>query len=115
MSPAVLVVLLISVVGGAFVVLGMRPDIKGADARRLVAGGAKLVDVRTPAEFASGHVPGAVNIPLDALERRLAELGPRDGAIILYCASGARSGQAKRMLASKGFASVHNMGAMSAW
>jgi rhodanese-related sulfurtransferase len=115
MSPAVLTVLLIAVIGGLFVVFGMRPDIKGGDARRLVAGGAKLLDVRSPGEFAAGHLPGAVNIPVDALERRLAELGPKDGTIVLYCASGARSAQAKRALVAKGFVSVHNLGPMSAW
>ena len=115
MSPAIVVVLLISVVGGVFVVFGMRPDIKGIDARKLVAGGAMLLDVRSPAEFASGHLPGAINIPVESLERRIAELEPRDREVVVYCASGARSAQAKRVLAAKGFATVHNLGSMGAW
>lgn len=43
---------------------GRRGDVRGEEARKLVAGGARLLDVRTSREFAAGHLPGAVNIPL---------------------------------------------------
>lgn len=85
------------------------------DIKDLVASGATLVDVRTPAEYASGHIDGAVNVPVDTLSERLKELGPKDSNIVLYCRSGARSGRAKAMLEQQGFERVVNLGAMSRW
>lgn len=89
--------------------------VSGSEARRLVGSGALLVDVRTPKEFSTGHIDGAVNIPLQGLDQRLGELGAKDRAIVLYCRSGNRSGRARRMLESAGFRSVHDLGAMSRW
>ena len=76
----------------------------------LLQNGAVIVDVRSAAEFASGNVPGSVNLPLPELGLRLAELN-KDRDVVLCCASGSRSGMAKLMLKSKGFAKVHNAGA----
>ena len=92
-----------------------RPDISGAAARDLLGKGARLVDVRTPAEFATAHLEGARNIPVGELGRRSGELGGKERPVIVYCASGARSGAAKRMLKSAGFAEVYNLGAMGNW
>jgi rhodanese-related sulfurtransferase len=86
-----------------------------AEAHRLVESGARLVDVRTPGEFAGGHLPGALNIPLSDLEARAGELKKDPKPVVLYCASGVRSGQAKRILASAGIAEVYDLGAMSRW
>jgi NADPH-dependent 2,4-dienoyl-CoA reductase/sulfur reductase-like enzyme/rhodanese-related sulfurtransferase len=61
-----------------------------------------LLDVRTPEEFAQGHIPGAVNVPLDELRRRHAEL-PRDRAIAAYCQVGQRGYVATRILLQAGF------------
>jgi phage shock protein E len=77
-----------------------------------IAGGARVVDVRTPAEFADGAYPGAVNIPLAALPARMIELEPKDKPIVLYCASGARSGQGMRLLKQNGFVDVINAGGL---
>lgn len=85
------------------------------DARALVAQGAVLLDVRTPGEFASGHLPGAVNIPVDELPRRVAEVGPKERAVVVYCRSGARSGRAASVLRAEGYARVEDIGAMSRW
>ena len=71
--------------------------------------GAVFVDVRSVAEFASGHAPGSINIPLPELKARLGEL-PKDRDVVLCCASGSRSGMAKMMLKSSGFQKVHNAG-----
>ncbi|MBI3199925.1 MAG: rhodanese-like domain-containing protein [Myxococcales bacterium] len=90
-------------------------DVSAVEARTLVEGGALLLDVRTPAEFASGHLPGAVSIPLAELEGRVAELGPKDRPVVTYCASGVRSAVASRLLAGAGFGKVKNLGAMSRW
>jgi phage shock protein E len=80
--------------------------------REKIAAGARVVDVRTPAEFQDGAYRGAVNIPLSSLAARLKELEPKDKPIVLYCASGARSGQAARMLKQAGFADVINAGGL---
>lgn len=92
-----------------------RGDVSATDARRLVQGGAKLVDVRSPDEFAGGHIEGAVNIPVQELDGRMSELGPKDTTVIVYCRSGARSAHAARMLKSAGYGAVHNLGAMGRW
>jgi phage shock protein E len=68
------------------------------------------VDVRTPEEFAARHVPNALNVPLDSLERRLSELGPKDRPLVLYCRSGARSSVAAVILARAGFEHVTDAG-----
>ncbi len=117
MTPVVL-----KVVGGIAValvvgyLLFMRGgDVTGSEARRLVEGGALLVDVRTPEEFAAGHISGAVNIPVQELDQRMKELEPKDRSVVLYCRSGNRSGHAARMLKSAGYRSVHDLGPMGQW
>jgi len=76
---------------------------------------AVLIDVRTPAEYRGGHIPGVVNIPLDELEKRMGEV-PKDKKVVLICRTGSRSGQGTRMLRNKGFANVFNStGGMSTW
>jgi NADPH-dependent 2,4-dienoyl-CoA reductase/sulfur reductase-like enzyme/rhodanese-related sulfurtransferase len=65
-----------------------------------------LVDVRTPQEFESGHIPGAVNIPVDDLRSRLGEL-PRDREIASYCQVGQRGYLATRILLQAGFKAVN--------
>ena len=90
-------------------------DVTSSDARRLVEGGARLLDVRTPEEFAVGHISGAINIPVQELDRRMGEIEPKDRAVVLYCRSGNRSGRAARMLKSVGYVVVYDLGAMSRW
>ncbi len=92
-----------------------RADLDSAKARELVAGGAMLVDVRSPAEFATGHLDGARNVPVGEIARRAKELGPADRPVIVYCASGTRSALAKRALVNAGFAQVYNLGSMGNW
>jgi rhodanese-related sulfurtransferase len=98
-----------------YLVVRQRGSVSSADARRLVQAGARLVDVRTPQEFASGHIAGAVNIPVQDLGRRMAELDGKERPIVLYCRSGARSSAAARMLKSAGYAQVHDLGSMGRW
>lgn len=74
-----------------------------------------LIDVRTPAEFAGGHVPGAKNVPLDQLDARLAELGTADAEVYVVCQSGARSAKATAALAAKGLRPVNVSGGTGAW
>lgn len=73
-------------------------------------GKALVVDVRTPGEFASGHHPRAVNIPVDQVESRIKEFGDKSQPIVVYCASGVRSSRAKQTLENAGYSSVINAG-----
>jgi phage shock protein E len=98
-----------------YLVLGRGREIQGAEARKLVAAGARLLDVRSPAEFGGGHLPGAINLPVQDLDRHLADVGPRDGEVVVYCRSGHRSSQATEVLRAHGFTKVHNLGPMTAW
>lgn len=68
-----------------------------------------LVDVRTPGEFASGSVPGAVNIPLDRVEQSLDQFKGK-GPVVVFCRSGMRSSQAKDILVRNGYKDVVNGG-----
>lgn len=88
---------------------------RGETARTLVDAGARLVDVRSTTEYATSHLPGAINVPVDVLPSRLAELEPRAQPIVVYCASGNRSSRAKAALLDAGFESVFDLGAMSNW
>lgn len=76
---------------------------------RLKAEGATLVDVRTTVEFASGNAPDTLNIPLNELGSRMAEIPP-SSPVVVACASGSRSGMAKLMLKKNGYAQVYNIG-----
>ncbi len=87
-------------------------EMAGNTVKEKIQAGARIVDVRTPAEFADGSYPGAVNIPLSVLAARMNELEPRDTPIVLYCASGARSGQGARLLKQAGFTDVINAGGL---
>jgi rhodanese-related sulfurtransferase len=82
---------------------------KSADYAQLVKDGAIILDVRTPGEYAGGHIKGSKNIPLQSLQQNLSEI-PKDKVIITCCASGMRSGSAKSILLSSGFKEVHNGG-----
>jgi len=84
----------------------------GSIVKDKIKAGAKIIDVRTAGEFADEAYPGALNIPLAGLAARLGELGPKDSPIVLYCASGARSAQAARLLKQEGFADVVNAGGL---
>ena len=74
-----------------------------------------LVDVRFPGEWAQGAIPGAVHIPLDQLEERLAEI-PRGGRVAVYCQSGLRSSTAASLLEGAGFDDVVDLiGGYATW
>ena len=70
---------------------------------------ALVIDVRSPEEYAEGHVKFAVNMPLDTLKDRLGELEPwKDKTLILYCNSGKKSGEAAKLLSDNGFKDLRN-------
>lgn len=77
--------------------------------KTIITNNAFLVDVRTPQEFAEGHVQGSVNIPLDQVANQLEKFKNHDN-IIVFCRSGNRSGQALQILKENGFSNVVNGG-----
>jgi phage shock protein E len=88
-------------------------QVTGQEARAKVAAGATLLDVRTVDEFQELHLEGAKNIPLHELAAAMANV-PKDKPVVVYCAVGARSATAAKMLASAGY-EVLNLGAMGNW
>jgi len=84
-------------------------------AQGLVREGAALLDVREAGEYASGHIPGAVHVPLGELQSQLDRV-PRDRPLIAYCGHGERSASASSILERAGYQQVHNLaGGMDAW
>ena len=77
------------------------------DYRQLVKDGAIIIDVRTPDEFASGHISGSQNIPLHQLQSSISKLQAKKKAVITVCRSGARSGMANKLLQKHGLASFN--------
>lgn len=77
----------------------------------------RILDVRTPAEFESAHIPGAYNVPLDNLKEHRAELRRHlDQDVVLVCLSGGRAEQAESALAEAGLPGLHVLqGGMAAW
>ena len=76
-----------------------------------------VLDVRTPEEYAAGHVPGAINVPHDQIEGRLAELsGLRDKDVVVYCKSGRRAALALEVLGRNGYTRLSHLdGDMQGW
>ena len=74
-----------------------------------------ILDVRTSAEYAAGHIPGAKLIPLDELPKRINEV-PTDTKVYVICRSGNRSNQAVGLLREKGYSNTYNiLSGMNAW
>lgn len=76
--------------------------------------GAMLIDVRSPGEFRSGHLPAAINLPLDEIETALPRrINDKNKVLLLHCLSGTRSGIAQRKLKSLGYTNVFNLGSFA--
>ncbi|MEU6298056.1 rhodanese-like domain-containing protein [Streptomyces erythrochromogenes] len=77
----------------------------------------RLLDVRTPGEFRTSHIPGAHNVPLSTLREHVAELRTHlDGGVVLVCRSGTRAARAEETLAEAGLADLRVLdGGMLAW
>ncbi len=90
----------------------MNDIISGTEARELMEKhDAVLIDVRNPPEYAAGSVPGAKNIPVNAIPE-VAHEHDKDKHMIVFCLSGARSSMAKMILNSLGFQNVSNVGSV---
>lgn len=113
--PSLLLALLLACAGGPAEPVGdISPDAllarSGGDDAPLI------LDVRSPEEFAQGHVPGAVNMAYDQVPARVDELAVyRDGDVVVYCEHGGRAGKAAASLQAAGFNVLHLEGDMSGW
>jgi len=76
--------------------------------KEMLQKGAKIIDVRSRAEFSTGHFAGAINIPVNELAGQLSNIGDKATPIIVYCASGMRSSSAQGTLQRAGFTNVEN-------
>jgi rhodanese-related sulfurtransferase len=86
-------------------------------AKKMIAAGAVVVDVRTPQEFGEGHLPQATNIPIQDFAQRIAEVdkltgGDKTKPVVVHCATGNRSGKAKQQLEAAGYTQVVNGGGL---
>ncbi len=90
-------------------------EVSPEEAHRLVAEGGVLVDVRAPREFAAGHLPGALNVPVDEVKRRSDELRQIDHPLVIYCSAGVRCHKAAKILRRAGIEDVLELGLMSRW
>lgn len=93
---------------------GPVPEVGTGELAQALAGGAPLVDVRMPDEYAEARVPGAVLIPLPELGARVGEV-PSDRRVYVICASGGRSAAAVEALNNAGWDTVNVAGGTKAW
>jgi len=105
-----------------FVLIEMGDDIMEITVHELKAklDEVRIIDVREAEEFAEGHVPNAINVPLGAfirdLKRKGEELVPKDKEVVVYCGSGVRGGIAASFVQEKGWENVKNLtGGYAAW
>ncbi|GAB3247618.1 hypothetical protein GCM10027425_03540 [Alteromonas gracilis] len=118
-----LLIALLAAVALALTGCGSSDSTSGTDldveafADRVAVDGMTVLDVRTPAEFAEGHLPGAVNVDVSAPDfgQRIADLDP-EAAYAVYCRSGSRSAEALRLMQEAGFDDVaHLDGGITEW
>ena len=74
---------------------------------------AKLIDVREEDEYAAGHIPASINIPLSSIEAAREEITDLDTPLFVYCRSGNRSSQAVAWLKQAGYSKVQNIGGIA--
>lgn len=111
MNIKVLIIMIAAAGAGYF--FYQRAGIASADQKKeWMENGALIVDVRTPEEYRGVHYEGSVNIPLGEIESRINEFGNKENRIVLYCRTGNRSGQAKKILEKSGFENVINAGGL---
>jgi phage shock protein E len=98
----------------AFFALKRMSFVSEETARQHLAQGALVIDVRSPEEFRSGHVPNAVNIPLGELRESLPlRVKDKNQVLLLHCLSGGRSGIARQQVKGLGYPHVFNLGSLA--
>lgn len=114
----ILAILLIGIVGLFFIVSSPSDTSSTVPALTMnmvtadIASGSNLIDVRTPEEYASGYIDGAVNLPLDKIQSGQAPNVEKEKTLYVYCRSGNRSAQAAALLKSAGFTNVVDLGSI---
>jgi rhodanese-related sulfurtransferase len=105
------VVLIIAAVFAIFLLLKRSGQISSKDAHVYLKGGALVIDVRSAAEFRSGHLPNAINLPLGEIESSLSRrVQDKSQVLLLHCQSGMRSGVARKKLIALGYSNFFNLG-----
>lgn len=98
-------------IAAAIYILKRAGQISPKDAQAHLKSGALLIDVRSPSEFNSHHLPNAINMPLDRIETLLPQRVPnKEQLMLLHCQSGMRSKAAKNKLKGMGYANAFNLG-----
>lgn len=98
----------------AFFIFRQMSLVSSNAAKEHLRSGALVIDVRGSDEYASGHLPGTVNIPLGELSARIGKVSPeKNRVILLHCLSGGRSGMAAGTLKSLGYTNAYNLGSYS--
>jgi rhodanese-related sulfurtransferase len=104
----------VAVIASLFVLLILLKrggQVSSRAAAEYLRGGALVMDVRSAGEFTAGHLPRAVNLPLSEIESAIGrKVKTKDQVVLLYCQSGARSAEARRMLRTMGYEHAFNMG-----
>ena len=102
---------IILIVLTALLLLKRASQISSKAAIAHLKGGALVIDVRTPSEFSSGHLPSAINLPMDQIETALPRrVKDKSQVLLLHCQSGMRSGVAKKKMNALGYAKAFNLG-----
>jgi len=107
-------ILILAAVVAAMLIMKKAGQISVKDAAAHLKNGAPVIDVRSPGEFNSGHLPDALNFPLDEVETAVPRrFKDKSQVLLLHCLSGMRSGMARRKLKSLGYANVFNLGSLA--
>lgn len=105
------VALIVAAIAAVILVLKRVGQISRKQALAYLKSGALVVDVRSSAEFNSGHLPNAINLPVDELETALPRrVKDKKQVLLLHCQSGMRSSMAKKRLEGLGYSNVFNLG-----
>lgn len=104
----------IAAVIAAVLLLKSAGQISAQEALAHLKNGGLVIDVRSAGEFSSGHLPNAINIPMEQLEMALPKLVKgKDQVLLLHCLSGTRSAIAKSKLKGAGYTNVFNLGSFA--
>lgn len=93
-----------------FYLLKQAGQLSSKNAEQLIKAGGVVIDVRSVPEFNAGHLPNAVNFPLERLDEIPKKIQDQNIPLLLHCQSGMRSGMAKKRLMAMGYTNVHNLG-----
>ena len=107
-------ILILAAMLAAIILLRRSGLISPAEAAAHLKNGAMVIDVRTPGEFASGHLPNAINLPLDEIESSLPRrVKNKSQVLLLHCQAGGRSAEARKKLIALGYMNAFNLGSFS--